>query len=97
METIEKKQNNSFQMTAKRYNLSFFGINPKQDWTVAFLFGLILILTFSALYYFDSQDIKRSIAGDSLVREEKKYFDIEKAKNLVTDFEKRMGRVDQTQ
>jgi hypothetical protein len=96
MEIDNHKHNTGFMVIAKKYKLSFFGASPRHDWTMVFLFGFVLILISSSLYYFDSQNIKKSISGDALIREEKTYFDIEKAKNLITDFKKRIGQVDQS-
>lgn len=96
MEIEEQKQNMGFIMTSKKYKLSLFGISPKHDWNVLFNFGVVLLIIASLLYYFDSQNIKKSISEDSLVREEKKYFDIEKAKNLLKKLEIKRSSVDQS-
>jgi len=95
MELDMQKQNIGFLMTTKKYKLSFFGVSPKHDWNVVFNFGLILLIIFSVLYYFDSKIIKSSVSEDTLVREEKKYFEIEKARTLLNDFKTKRGIVDQ--
>jgi hypothetical protein len=99
MELDNQKQNIGRLITTKKYKLSFFGVSPKHDWNVAFNIGVILLIAASILYYLDSQNIKKSISEDSLTREDKKYFDIEKAKTLLNDFQKRSessGSVDQS-
>ena len=95
MELDMQKQNIGFLMTTKKYKLSFFGVSPKHDWNVVFNFGLILLIIFSVLYYFDSKIIKSSVSEDTLVREEKKYFEVEKAKTLLNDFKTKRDIVDQ--
>lgn len=96
MELENQKQNIGYLMTTKKYKLSFFGTSPRHDWAAIFLFGLALITTFSLLYYFDTLSIKSSISEDNLVREQKHYFNIEKAEKLLKDFEGRRGLVDQS-
>lgn len=97
MEIKEQKQNMGFMMVTKKYKLSFFGISPKHDWNVIFNIGVTLLVIASVLYYFDSEAIKSSISEDSLVREEKKLFNIEKAKNVIKDLKIEKGMVDQSQ
>ena len=97
MEIEKQKKDIGFLMTTKKYKLSFFGVSPRHDWNVLFGIGVILLIVASLLYYFDSQNIKRSISEESLVREEKRYFDIEKAKTLLKNFETKRSSVDQSQ
>jgi len=96
MELDTQKQNIGFLMTTKKYKLSFFGVSPKHDWNVVFNIGVALLIIFSVLYYFDGQIIKSSVSEDSAIRENKNYFDIEKAKTLLKDFETKRGIVDQS-
>jgi len=96
MEINEQKHNMGFMMATKKYKLSFFGISPKHDWNVIFNIGVILLVTASILYYLDGEIIKGSISEDSLVRQEKRIFDIEKAKNIIKDFKQEKGLVDQS-
>jgi len=97
MEINEQKQNMGSMMTTKKYKLSFFGVSPKHDWNVLFNIGVVLLIVFSLLYYFDNKNIKSSISEDSLVGENKKPFDVEKAKNLIKALETKRGMVDQSQ
>jgi len=96
MEIEKQKQDIGFLMTTKKYKLSFFGVSPKHDWNVLFNIGVVLLIVASLLYYFDSQNIKRSISEESLVREEKNYFNIEKAKTLLKKLEAKRASVDQS-
>ncbi len=96
MNPENQKQNNGYIITSKKYKLSFFGTNPRHDWTVVFLVGLLLIISFSLAYYFESLHIKKRVSGEDLVSEQKKYFNVEKAEKLLKDFEVRRGLVDQT-
>jgi hypothetical protein len=96
MKSNNQKQNIGHLMTTKKYKLSLFGVSPKHDWNVVFNLGVILLIAASILYYVDNQNIKKAISEDSLIREDKKYFDIEKARNLLNDFQKRTSSVDQS-
>jgi len=96
MDFNKQKENIGLLMSTKKYKLSFFGISPRVDWAIVFTLGMILIFIFSALFYFDRENIRKSISGDSLIREEKRYFDIEKAKVLLREFEKKGVKFDQT-
>jgi hypothetical protein len=96
MEISGQKQNIDYLMTTKKYKLSFFGISPKHDWNVLFNFGVVLLIIASLLYYFDSQNIKKSTSSENLIREEKNYFNIEKAKNLLKNLETKKISVDQS-
>lgn len=91
-----QKQNTGYLITSKKYKLSFFGTNPRHDWAVMFFIGVLLVVSFSFLYYFENLSIKSSISEDDLVAEQKKYFNIEKAEKLLKDFEVRRGLVDQS-
>lgn len=97
MEINEQKHNIESMMATKKYKLSFFGISPKHDWNVVFNIGVALLVAASLIYYFDGEIIKSSVSEDSLFRQEKKVFDIEKAKTIIKDFKKEKGLVDQTQ
>ena len=96
MNSNNKKQNIDQLMVAKKYKLSFTGTSPKHDWLTALSVGFILIIIFSAIYYFEKISIKNSISEDNLVREEKRHFNITKAEKLLKDFEVRKGFVDQS-
>lgn len=96
MEISGQKQNIDYLMTTKKYKLSFFGISPKHDWNVLFNFGVVLLIAASLLYYFDSQNIKKSISSENLIREQKNYFNIEKAKILLKNLENKKTSVDQS-
>jgi hypothetical protein len=93
---LNQKQNIGFLMTTKKYKLSFFGVSPKHDWNVLFNIGVVLLLAASVLYYFDNKNIKESVLLDSNNYVEKKYFDVEKAKILLKNFQEKRGMVDQS-
>ena len=93
---INKNQDNNNLGIAKKYKLSFLGTSPKHDWFFALFLFFVLIMAFSVAYYFEKVSVKKSISGDNLVREEKIYFDITKAENLLKEFETKRSVIDQS-
>lgn len=82
----QTKQSNNY-VTEKKYKLSFFGNNPRTDWAIIVTVGFVLLISFSILFYLESSDIKNSISENIPASEDKTYFDIEKAKTLLRNFQ----------
>ena len=91
---IQKIQSDNY-MGDKKYKLSFFGNSARTDWSIVVILGFALLVVFSVLFSIQSSVIKNSIAENLPTSASKEYFDIEKAKTLLQDFQGEVPVIDQ--